>query len=62
MQATPSASLYHRALDVQSRWKFSFYDSLIVAAALGLGCKTLWSEGLQHGQKIDGLTIRNPFV
>lgn len=62
MQATPSAGLYHRALDVQSRWKLSFHDSLIVAAALGLGCKTLWSEDLQHGQKIDGLTIRNPFA
>jgi predicted nucleic acid-binding protein len=62
MQATPTAAVYHRALDVQSRWKFSFYDSLIIATALGLGCKTLWSEDLQHGQKIEGLIIRNPFV
>jgi predicted nucleic acid-binding protein len=27
-----------------------------------LRCKTLWSEDLQHDQKIEGLTIRNPFA
>jgi predicted nucleic acid-binding protein len=62
MQATPSAALYHRALNVQQRWRFSFYDSLVIAAALDLRCKTLWSEDLQHDQKIEGLTIRNPFA
>jgi len=43
------------------RYRFSFYDSLIVAAALDAGCKTLYSEDLQQGQRIDGLTIQNPF-
>lgn len=40
----------------------SFYDALIVAAALAAGCETLWSEDLQHGRVVDGLAIRNPFV
>ena len=35
--------LYHRALDVQARYRYSFYDSLIVAAALIAGCKRLYS-------------------
>ncbi len=39
----------------------SSYDSLIVAAALDAGCKTLYSEDLQHGQQIEGVTVTNPF-
>lgn len=56
----PSLRLYHAALDIQTRHRFSFYDSLI-AAALEAGCKRLYSEDLQHGQRIEGLTIENPF-
>ncbi len=57
----PSPALYTRALDQRERCKFSFYDSLIVAAALEAGCARLLSEDLQDGQQIDGLTIENPF-
>lgn len=57
----PNRTLYQRALDLQARYQFSFYDSLIIAAALEAGCKTLYSEDLQHGQQIEGLTIENPF-
>ncbi len=56
-----SIPLYHRALDVQARYRYSFYDSLIIAAALGAGCTRLYSEDLQDGQKIEGLTIEDPF-
>jgi predicted nucleic acid-binding protein len=56
-----SLELYRKALDLQQRWKFSFYDSLIVAAALQAGCKRLLSEDLQHGQRIESLRIENPF-
>lgn len=58
----PSVQLYKHGLAMQSRYLFSFYDSLIVAAALEAGCKTLYSEDLQHGQRIEGLTIQNPFL
>ena len=58
----PSLRLYHTALDIQFRFQFSFYDSLIIAAALEAGCKTLHSEDLQHGQRIEGLNIQNPFL
>lgn len=40
---------------------FSYWDSLIVAAALDAGCTTLYSEDMQHGQRLqDRLTILNP--
>ena len=60
INATPE--LYRSGLQVQARYGFSFYDSLIVAAALGAGCTTLYSEDMQDGQRIEGLTIRNPFA
>ena len=40
----------------------SFYDALIVAAANEAGCATLLSEDLQHGRKVGGLVIVNPFL
>ena len=61
MHVSPSAQLYHRALDIKDRYRYGFYDSLIIAAALQAGCKKLLSEDLQHGQAIDTLTIENPF-
>ena len=55
------AELYRRALGLRSRFQFSIYDSLIVAAALGGGCQTLYSEDLQTGQRIEALTVIDPF-
>ena len=50
------------ALDIAERYSFSFYDSLIVAAALESRCTTLYSEDMQHSQYIENLTIKNPFA
>ncbi|MGB3619492.1 MAG: PIN domain-containing protein [Catalinimonas sp.] len=51
------------ALKLAERWGFSWFDALIVAAALEANADTLYSEDLQHGQVInEALTIRNPFV
>ena len=44
INATPE--LYRSGLQVRERYGFSFYDSLIVAATLGAGCTTLYSEGI----------------
>ena len=60
-RVSASNSLYRRALDLQARYRYGFYDSLIIAAALDAGCTLLYSEDLQDGQRIEGLTIRNPF-
>jgi len=60
-RVSPSPALYNRALDFQARYRYGFYDSLIVAAALDAGCTRLYSEDLQGGQRIEALTIENPF-
>jgi predicted nucleic acid-binding protein len=57
----PSLALYHQALALKEQAGFSFYDALIVAAALEANCRILYSEDLQAGQVIEGLKIQNPF-
>jgi predicted nucleic acid-binding protein len=53
---------HDRGLAVFERYKFSLYDSILVAAALISGAKILYSEDLQHGQIIDNqLRVTNPF-
>ena len=53
---------HDRGLAVFERYRFSFYDSILVATALISGAKTLYSEDLQHGQVIDKqLRVTNPF-
>lgn len=54
--------LDHRALEIRARYRYGFYDSNIIAAALVAGCKRLYSEDFQGGQQIEGLTIENPFA
>jgi predicted nucleic acid-binding protein len=58
-----SAATVLRALDIAQRFGFSYYDSLIVAAAQEAGSDTVYSEDLQHGQVVGpGLTVVNPFL
>jgi len=52
---------HERALDIAERYRFDIFDSLIVASAQLAGCTTLYTEDLHDGQRIDGLTVRNPF-
>lgn len=54
--------IHQRGLQVAERYRFSFYDALIVAAALESSCTMLYTEDLQDGQVIDEtLAIKNPF-
>jgi predicted nucleic acid-binding protein len=58
-----TATTHDRGMEICERYKFSFYDSVIIAAALIVGAKVLYSEDLQHGQVIDRqLRIVNPFL
>lgn len=57
-----TADDHDRAGEIMERYKFSFYDSVIVASALHARCKILYSEDLQHGQVIEKqLRVANPF-
>ena len=51
------------ALRLVETYKYSYYDSLIIASALENKCTRLYSEDMQHGQVIEGqLEIINPFT
>ena len=50
------------ALSVAERYRFSFYDALILSAAIMADCDVLYSEDMQSGQEInDQMVINNPF-
>ena len=57
-----SPELFHKALEIMDQWKYPFYDSLIIAAALQADCAVIYTENMQHGQKIKDLTLKNPFI
>ena len=56
-----SRELLDTALDLHRRDSISWWDSLIVSAALEGGCDRLLSEDLQNGRTIRGIQILNPF-
>ena len=55
------APLLRRARDIESRYRMSWWDSLIIAAAQAQDCAILLSEDLQDGGDYGGVTVRNPF-
>ena len=56
-----SNSLFLQAMRLTATDRLSWYDSLIVAAALETECTILYSEDLQHGRKFGELKVQNPF-
>lgn len=57
-----TVQLLHAALAARARWQLSYWDAAIVEAARTLGCGTLYSEDMQHGQDFDGVRVINPFA
>ena len=49
------------AIDLHLKHRFTFWDSMILASALAENCELLYSEDLQHGLVMEGITIKNPF-
>lgn len=49
------------AIDLHRLHQFSFWDALVVRAALQGGCSVLYSEDFQDGQRVNGLQVVNPF-
>ena len=47
---------------IESRYGLDFWDALVVSSALQLGCDTVLTDALPHGQQIDGVRILNPFL
>ena len=58
-----TVATHDRGLDIHERYGFSVYDSMLIASALLAEASVLYSEDLQHRQRIDGrLRVLNPFV
>ena len=59
--AAVSGDLVLRGFEIEERFGYGWWDSLVIAAALEQGCACLLTEDLQHGQSIWGLRILCPF-
>jgi len=57
-----SLELVVKAVTLRRRYQLYYWDATIVAAAQTLGCTTLYTEDLTHGQNFDGVCVVNPFL
>jgi predicted nucleic acid-binding protein len=60
--ATIDMETINQSLMIKKRYKYSFWDSLILATAMMAGCGILFSEDMKHDLKIEDLLIQNPFI
>jgi predicted nucleic acid-binding protein len=60
-QVYPDLSLYESCLNIQSETGYSFYDALILAAAVQGACETIYSEDLSTGQDFRAVKVVNPY-
>ena len=52
-----------QALEINAKYGYSYWDSLIIATALPTDCITIYSEDMHHEQLIEKKTrIINPFL
>lgn len=56
-----SLQVHETAIEIAARSGYQIYDAVILAAALQAGCDVLYTEDMQHGRRIESLTIQNPF-
>jgi predicted nucleic acid-binding protein len=60
---TVTTHTIEQALFLGERYRYSYFDSLMLASALEQGCTILYTEDMQHGQMIENtLHIINPFA
>ncbi|QTR53911.1 PIN domain-containing protein [Thiothrix unzii] len=58
-----SQAVFGKAASLRERYRFSYYDSIIVSSALLSDCQVLYSEDMQHNLLVDNqLTILDPFA
>ncbi len=55
------AAVLIEAAEMQQRAQLSFWDAMVVQAALTAGCDTLYTEDLNAGQRFGSLIVVNPF-
>lgn len=57
----PTADDVLNAITLQEEAQLSFWDAMIVTSAGRLGCRVLYSEDLNAGQRVAGVEVVNPF-
>ena len=56
------SEILQQSWKIQDRYRLSFWDALIVSAAMAASCKYLLTEDLQSGQRLGNLIVVNPFL
>jgi predicted nucleic acid-binding protein len=62
LPAALTVDTHDAARALAERYGYHIYDALILAAAIDAECDGVYSEDMQDGQQIGGLTIQNPFA
>ncbi|HDI60613.1 MAG TPA: PIN domain-containing protein [Desulfobacteraceae bacterium] len=57
---TPDPADLLKASEIEERYRLSFWDAMIVAAAVKARAATLWTEDLSHESLIEGIRVVNP--
>ena len=57
-----TAEVFRRATEICDRFRISYWDAAILAAAIMLGCDAVYSEDLSHSQDYGGVRVINPFL
>lgn len=57
-----TTEVFHRATELCDRFRISYWDAAILAAAMMLGCDAVYSEDMSDQQDYDGVRVINPFV
>ncbi len=58
----PDNDLFSLGLDIKAETQYRFYDSLIIAASIKGECSMLYTEDMQHNDKVKSVEIINPFL
>lgn len=57
-----TTEVFRRATELCDRFRISYWDAAILAAAKILGCDAVYSEDMSHSQDYDGVRVINPFL
>jgi len=60
VEAGPNLVMF--GIQLRERWRVSFWDAMILAAAMHAGARTLWTEDLNIGQDYGGVVAVNPLA
>lgn len=59
VQVTPA--IIHAGLDIHQTRSVSFFDAIVLASAHASGCNVIWTEDMNAGEVVNGVSISNPF-